>query len=136
MSTYEKPLPTPTQISKPYWDYCKQHELRIQRCRQCGCYRHYPQDMCPHCNSFDTEWTKVSGKGNVYSWVVCHRAFHPGFAAEVPYAAVTIELDEGVRMMSRVVDVKPEDLKIGMPVQVVFEDVTADITLPMFRRRE
>ena len=136
MSSYEKPLPTPSRTSKPYWDYCKRHELRIQRCTQCGRYRHYPQEMCPYCNSLDAEWTKVSGKGKVYTWVVCHQAFHPGFAADVPYAVVNIELDEGIRMMSRVIDVKPEELEIGMPVHVVFEDVSEDFALPVFRKGE
>ena len=134
MSTYNKPLPTPSLESKPYWEFCKQHELRIQRCKNCGRYRHYPQLMCPHCHSLEVEWVKTSGKGKVYSWAVSHQAFHPGFAQDVPYATITIELEEGVRMVSRMVDTKPEELEIGMPVEVVFEDVTEEITLPMFKR--
>jgi hypothetical protein len=79
----------------------------------------------------NAEWVRVSGKGKVFSWTVTARAFYPGF--EVPYAVVIIELDEGVRMVSNVVDCKPEDLYIGMPVEVVFEDVTKEITLPKFK---
>ncbi len=136
MSTYNKPLPVPTAESKPYWEACKRHELRIQRCKHCSRYRHYPQPMCPYCYSFEFEWAKVSGKGKIYTYVVTHQAFHSGFAEEVPYATVTIELDEGVRMVSRMVDTKPEELEIGMPVEVVFEDVTDKITLPMFKRSQ
>ena len=134
MSTLRKPIPIPTLETKPYWDACRQHELRIQQCKSCGEYRHYPQPMCPACYSFEVDWLKVSGKGRVYSWVVCHHAFHPAFTEEVPYAVVTIELDEGVRLISRMVDTKPEELEIDMPVEVVFEDVNEEITLPMFKR--
>jgi hypothetical protein len=90
--------------------------------------------MCPNCGSWDTEWVKVSGKGKVYSWGVTYRAFHPGFAGDIPYASVIVELDEGVRLTTNIVDVTPEGLYIGMPVEVIFEDVTNEITLPMFRR--
>ena len=134
MSTLSKPIPKPTLETKPYWDACRKHELRIQRCKRCGEYRHYPQPMCPHCYSFEVDWVKVSGKGKVYSWVVCHHAFHPAFAEEVPYAVVTIELEEGVRLISRMVDTKPEELAIDMPVEVVFEDVNEEVTLPVFKR--
>ena len=133
-SMYNKPLPSPTIESKPYWEACQQHELRIQRCKECGKYQHYPKAMCHHCHSFELEWAKVSGYGKVYSWVVCYRALHPGFASEVPYVGVTVELDEGVRMFSRMVDVKPDEMEIGLPVKVFFEDVTPEFTLPMFRR--
>ena len=135
-STYNKPLPVPTIESKPYWEACRKHELRIQRCNKCGKYHHYPNAMCPYCHSFELEWAKVSGYGKVYSWVICYQAFHPGFAKEVPYVDVTVELDEGVRMFSRMVDVKPDEMEIGMPVEVVFEDVTPEFTLPMFRRSQ
>ena len=131
---YTKPLPTPTPQTQPYWDAAKQHELRIQRCKSCGKFRHYPQPMCPHCYSFDVEWAKVSGKGKIYTWLIANRAFHPGFASEVPYATVVVELEEGVRMISQMVDTKAEELEIGMPVEVVFVDVTPEITLPMFKR--
>lgn len=128
---YIKPLPQLTPDSKEFWDGCKRHELLIQRCKGCGTYRHYPRPMCHKCNSMNAEWVRVSGKGKVFSWTVTARAFYPGF--EVPYAVVIIELDEGVRMVSNVVDCKPEDLYIGMPVEVVFEDVTKEITLPKFK---
>lgn len=134
MAQYTKPLPTPTEQSKPFWDACKQHELRIQRCTKCGHYQHYPLAICSQCWSFDLEWAKVSGRGKIYTWVVCHVAFHPGFADDLPYTFVTVELDEGVRMTSQMVDVEPEELYPGMPVEVVFDDVTEEVTLPKFKR--
>ena len=134
MAAYNKPLPNTNALTKAYWDYCKQHELRIQRCKSCGKYRHYPLELCPYCNSFDVEWVKVSGKGSVYSYIVPRRAFHPGFADEVPYVVATVELDEGVRMISRLVDIGPDDVKIGMRLNVDFQDVTPEFTLPVFKR--
>ncbi len=134
MSAYSKPLPAVTDETRPYWEACKKHELRIQQCKKCGRFRHYPQEMCPSCHSLEFEWAQVSGRGKVYNLVVTHQAFHPGFRDEVPYATVIIELDEGVRMVSRMADTKPEELEIGMPVEVAFEDVTDEITLPMFKR--
>ena len=90
--------------------------------------------MCPYCNSFEVDWVQVSGKGKIYSWVVCHHAFHPSFVSQLPYAVVTIELDEGVRLISRMIDTEPEELEIGIPVEVEFDDITDEISLPVFRR--
>ena len=133
-TAYNKPLPEITGETQPYWDSCKQHELRIQRCRICGRYRHYPRPMCPVCHSLEVDWVKVSGRGKIYNYMVSHIAPHPGFAKELPYGTVTVELQEGIRMASCMVDVKPEELEIGMSVEVVFVDVTDEVTLPMFRR--
>ncbi len=133
MAEYKKPLPKPTADSAGFWEGCKRHELVIQQCTDCGKYRHYPQPMCPACHSMNREWSRVSGKGKIYTYVRCPQAFHPGWADEAPYGVVTVELDEGVRMVSNMVDVKPEDLEIGMPVEVVFEDVTDEVTLPKFK---
>lgn len=134
MPQHNKPLPQIIPETKEFWEGCRGRELLIQRCRVCGTFRYYPRIMCPNCGSWDTEWVKVSGKGKVYSWGVTYRAFHPGFAGDIPYASVIVELDEGVRLTTNIVDVTPEGLYIGMPVEVIFEDVTNEITLPMFRR--
>lgn len=133
MTEYNKPLPKASEESAEFWKGCKRHELLIQRCRQCGTYRHYPRPMCPECNSMDVEWVKVSGKGKVYTWATAHRAFHEGLANEIPYAVVIIQLEEGVRLTSNIVDCKLEDLYIGMPVEVIFDDVTGEVTLPKFK---
>jgi uncharacterized OB-fold protein len=131
MTEYQKPLPLPTQDTREYWEGCRRHELLIQRCRKCGVFRFYPRPMCPDCNSMEFEWAKAGGKGRVYSWTVAVRQFHPAF--EVPYVIAIVELEEGVRMTTNVINCKPEELFVGMPVKVVFEDVTEETTIPKFR---
>jgi uncharacterized protein len=128
---YTKPLPYIHDETKPYWEAAKRHELKIKRCKTCGGYYFYPRDFCPACFSSDVEWTTASGRGTIYSYTVCHRPA-PGFEEDVPYSLVIVELEEGVRMMSTVVGCANEDLKIGMAVQVVFDDITEEVTLPRF----
>jgi hypothetical protein len=130
---YSKPLPGVDEESKPFWDFCKQHELRVQKCLQCGQLFYPPSSMCPHCQHFKTEWIKLSGKGRVYSFIKVRRANHPGFAKEVPYTAAIVETEEGPRLLSNVIGCSPEDVHIDMPVEVVFEDVTKEFSLPKFK---
>lgn len=136
MSEYTKPLPRGEDYNGEFYQFCKQHELRFQRCSQCQAWRHMPREGCPACGSFDWTWERASGTGRVMSWTVIHRALHPGFSDDVPYAVVIVELDEGVRMVTHVVDVSPEDLELDMPVEVVFDDVTPEVTLPKFRHAQ
>jgi hypothetical protein len=135
VTDYRKPLPRPTVDTKEYWEGCKRHELLVQRCRDCGAYRFYPAGMCHRCQSVNSEWANVSGKGTIYSWIVVNRPVSPAWADEVPYIAVIVELDEdaGVRIPGNLVDCAPNDVKAGMPVEVVFEDVTSEVTLPKWR---
>lgn len=129
----QKPLPGIDELNKPFWEAARRHELVLQRCRKCGSYR-YPAGLtCPGCVSDELDWTRVSGRGTVYTWTVFHRAYHPAFAGEVPYAVVAVELEEGPRMTTNLVECKLTDIKIGMPVAVVFEDVSNEISLPKFR---
>jgi len=134
LTQYSKPLPMITAETREFWEGCKRHELLIQRCKDCGTYRHYPRPMCPNCGSWNVEWAKVSGKGKVYTYIVAHQPFHPGFFADAPYAVVIVELEEGVRIVSNIVDCTPEDIYIGIPVEVEFDDVTEEVTLPRFRK--
>lgn len=135
MIEYKKPLPQPTIDTKPYWDACREHELVLQRCRDCGAYRFYPCEMCIECGSVNTEWRKVSGRGRVYTWTVIRRAISPAWVDELPYIPVVVELDEqpGLLMPGRLLECDPEDVRAGMPVQVMFVDVTDEITLPQWR---
>lgn len=133
---YEKPLPAPDVDTQPFWVACKEHELRAQRCSQCGTFRWPPRQLCPHCHSWDHEWVKLGGTGTVYSYVVVHHVTVPAFQGDAPYviAHITIDgTDERVRIMRNVIDIPWEQVKVGIPVRVVFEDVTPDITLPKFR---
>jgi uncharacterized protein len=129
-----KALPTPTPETAPYWESCKQHELRIQYCNDCKEYYFYPRPLCPNCLSDNTEWRKVSGKAKLLTYLISHRAA-PGFEDEVPYAIAVVELDEGPRMMTNIVnvEVKPENLPAGLPVEVVFRDVTEQVSIPLFQ---
>ncbi len=134
MAEYAKPVPVPTSDSKPYWEAAKRHELMMQRCKDCGQVYFPPAVCCSRCASLKVEWVKLSGKGKVYSWNLFHQVFHPGFAADIPYACVVVELDEGPRMVSSLVDCQPEEIQIDMTVEVVFEDITEQIALPKFKR--
>ena len=133
MREIRKPLPFVYNENKPFFDGTKKHELVIQRCKDCGKFQFYPRSMCMHCFSENVEWVKASGKGKVYSFTICARPGNPAFAGDVPYNVAIIELDEGVRMMSKVIGCENKDIKCDMPVEVVFEDASPEITLPYFK---
>ncbi len=131
--TAPRPLPEPTPDTRPFWDALAEQRLILQQCAGCGKLRHYPRPLCDACFSMDVAWVEASGQGKVHSWTVTHHAFHPSFKGELPYLLVTVDLDEGVRMVSRLLAPPDEPLAIGTPVQVVFEDTGAGFTLPLFR---
>ncbi|MFC2014367.1 Zn-ribbon domain-containing OB-fold protein [Chloroflexota bacterium] len=133
MQRYDKPLPFVHAETKPFWDGTKKHELLIQRCKDCGKFRFYPRTSCTNCLSDNTEWVKASGKAKVYSFTIAHRPARPAFANDVPYNIAIIELEEGIHMTSTIVDCTNEDITVDMPVEVVFDDVTPEITLPKFK---
>ncbi len=127
-----KPIPAVTPELQPFFDAAKRRELRVQRCRACGALRFPARTICSECLATDADWVPVSGRGEVFSFNVMHQVYHPGFAAEVPYAVVIVRLAEGPKMVTNLVGVAPHDVRIGMPVRVVFEDLTDDVTLPKF----
>jgi uncharacterized OB-fold protein len=131
--TYEKPLPVINEDNAVYWEYCRKHELRMQKCSHCGHIRFPASILCPECHSMDSEWTKLSGKGKVYSYIIYRLAYHPSYKDDIPYTVGIIHLDEGPRLESNITGCQPEDIQIDMPVQVYFDDVTEDISLPKFR---
>ena len=132
-TAYAKPLPQPSAESRPFWEACRRHELRLQRCLACRQYWFPPSAVCPECLSDEFEWALTSGRGEVFSFVVMHRVYHKGFANDVPYTVALIALEEGPRFLSNLVDCRPDEVHVGMPVEVVFEDVTPEVTLPKFR---
>lgn len=132
-TSVSKPLPVPTRETQPYWEGCKQHELRIQKCVACGHAQFYPRLYCTACMSERVEWVTASGRGTVLSFTIVYRPPSQGFAAEVPYVVALITLDEGPQMMSNVVGCAPEQVHIGMPVAVTFEDWTEEIAIPKFK---
>lgn len=132
---YDKPLPVPDEHSAPFFAATLRGELLLQRCGTCGRWMWPVRPRCIDCLGADVAWTPASGFGTVYTFTIIHQIFHPGFAAAVPYNVAMIDLDEGVRMISHVADVANDELRIGQPVEVFFEPVSAELALPKFRLR-
>jgi uncharacterized OB-fold protein len=130
--SYSKPVPAITAEMRPFFEAAARNELRIQRCTACGTHRFPARAICSECLSLESEWVPVSGRGEIFSFNVMHQVYHPGFAGEVPYAVVVVKLAEGTKMISNLVGVSPQDIRIGMPVRVVFERITDEVTLPKF----
>ena len=128
-----RPKPAINRDNAFFWEGVEAGELRIQRCTKCSALRHPPGPACPECGSLDWDTVAASGRGTIYSYVVPHYPPVPMF--EYPYIVVLVELEEGVRFVSNVVDVAPEAVEIGMPVEVVFTKVDDELTLPLFRPR-
>ena len=131
--TYKKPLPRIDEEARGYWEALQRHELYVQRCRDCGVFRFPPRAVCPACLSSAIEWVRASGRGTVYSFTVTRQNQAPGFRDELPYVLAIVELAEGPRLMTNVVECAPDGVRIGMPVEVVYDDVTPEITLAKFR---
>ncbi len=130
----DKPLPEMQGNSKEFYQWCRRGDLRFQRCTECQVWRHVPREMCAKCGSDEWKWVKSRGKGTVFTWTVAERPMHPAFVDDIPHAPVVIEMDEGVRIVSEVIDCEPADLEIGMRVEVAFAKVSDEVTLPKFRR--
>jgi uncharacterized OB-fold protein len=131
------PLPAITDDTRPFWDACRRHALAIQRCTECGAFRHPPSPVCWRCRSFTHTWAPVSGQGTVFTYAVVHRAFVPGLEPALPYIVVLVALDDapGVRLLTNLVGTAAADLRIGLPVEVCYEDVSDEVTLPRVRVR-
>jgi uncharacterized OB-fold protein len=132
----QRPLPTPmTPEAKPYWDGLKDEKLMLPKCEDCGKAFFYPRIACPHCHSRNVGWTQASGKGKLYSFEIAYRSLNPAFKIEPPYVLAMIELEEGPRIMSNLINIEatPEAVKIDMPVEVVFEKQNDDVTIPLFQ---
>jgi len=137
MQDVQKILPEIDEESRPFWEAVKKRKLMIQRCQLCGKYTptHYPIGGagCPEHGEVAMAWTEAGGKGKLFTFVVFHRAFHPAVEKEVPYNVSVIELDEGPLIMGNVAECTNEDLKIGMPVEVLYEDLTEEEAIYKFR---
>jgi hypothetical protein len=132
-----RPLPVATPETREFWDGARRHELRIQRCGACGRAYFFPRPFCPHCSSRDVEWFTASGRGRLHTYVINHRpAF--GFQHAAPYVIAIVELEEGPRMMTNIVGVEPspERLPIDLPLEIVWQQESDDVTLPLFRPAE
>jgi uncharacterized OB-fold protein len=132
-AAYAKPLPEPTEISRPFWEAARGHRLLIQRSTKTGKYVFYPRAVSPFGTDDELEWVEVPGRGTVYSFTVARRPTAPQWAGDEPYVIAIVELDEGVHMTANILECEPDAVRIGMPVEVTFQDVSDEISLPQFR---
>ena len=130
---YQKPTPEINDENRAFWEGWRKGELRVQKCSRCSHIRHL-SPACPQCLKAEHEWVAASGRGTVYSWIVVHQRYNRAFEEDLPYNVTIVELDEGPRMVTSLVDVENQDIKAGTPVEVVFDRVTEEITLPKFKR--
>ena len=125
-----RPIPQPSPLSGPFWEATKEGKFVLQRCASCGEHVWTPKAVCPNCLTDTLEWTEASGRGSIYSYVVLHTSAIS--ALEPPYAIAVVDLEEGPKFFTSLVDVDVEQVRIGTPVEVAFEDV-GPVALPFFR---
>lgn len=131
----ERPLPTPlTPEARPYWDGLRQGKLMVPRCNTCGKPFFYPRVACPHCHGRDIGWMQASGRGRLHSFAITHQSINRAMKVPPPYVLAMVELEEGPRMLTNLVNVAPDPAQIrcDMPVRVVFAKQTDDVTLPLW----
>lgn len=133
METPQKPVPVVNPWAKPFWDAAKEERLVFQKCADCQKNIFYPRIACPDCFSDNLEWIEASGKGTIYSFTVVESNSPSAFLADIPYVVAIIKLEEGIQMLSNVVKCDPYKLSCDMPVEVVFEKLNDEFTLPKFR---
>jgi hypothetical protein len=137
-------LPEADAFTRPYWEAAAAGRLLLRRCRAegCGAAHHYPREFCPHCWSEDVVWERAGGRATLYTWSVVHRNDLPPFGERVPYVAAVVDLAEGPRMMTRIVDCPESALRIGMALRVAFRNIGTgpgadeDVVIPVFRPEE
>jgi uncharacterized OB-fold protein len=128
-------MPVPDRYTAFFWDGASDRRLLILRCQKCGTFIHLPRPVCRMCHSFDLQPEEVSGRGTLYSYTVTHKPFHPFFVDRVPYVIAVVDLAEqpGLRLVSNLVDVEESEIKFGMALQVDFEQLDSELTIPVFR---
>lgn len=128
-----RPLPVKTQEGMPFWDGCARGELLLQKCESCGAFQWFPRAYCRDCSSDTLTWIRASGRGKVVSSSIVRKPINKSFASMVPYVLAIVELDEGVRMMTNLIDAVSRNVRAGDVVQVEFEKQNDDVTIPVFR---
>jgi uncharacterized OB-fold protein len=125
-----RPAPVLTEDNRFFWEAAAEGRLVAQRCGACGKLRHPPRPMCPECHSLDAKIVDLAGTGTIYSYALLHHPRHPDF--DYPVIAVLVDLDEGVHMVSNLVDAEPQEVRVGMPVRVTFTPTAEDLAVPVF----
>ncbi len=133
MQPSQKPIPIIDPWTEAFWKGTKQGQLLVQQCQDCQAKIFFPKKFCPECWSKNLGWITASGKGTVYTFSVMLDMVEPKFMGDLPYVLAVVELDEGIRMTTRIVNCNPEVVEIGMPVEVTFEDISPEYALPMFQ---
>jgi len=130
------PLPLPSVDNREFYEGAKRGELVLQRCQACRAWRHHPRPICPHCQSTRFEWQRASGRGQVHTWTIVHGPTLPAFEEALPYNVIDVLLEEGVHFQSQLLDVAPDTIVPGLPVEAVFVEASEEITLVKFRVRD
>jgi uncharacterized protein len=131
----EMPEPAASAETVGWWEAAAAHRLVVQRCTDCGHTRHPPGPVCPHCRSLASVWFTLPGTGRVYTYTVVRQAFIPSLQDKIPYVVIAVELDgaDGVRIVSNLVDAETKEVAVGLPVEVVWEDMGPELAVPRFR---
>lgn len=132
--TGARPRPEVSPLTAPFWSAARERKLVIQRCAGCGTYRFPPEVACFQCGSQEAAWAPVSGRATLYTWTVAHPPLLPYFQERAPWPVAVVQLEEGPRLVTNLVNVPPQEYEIGMALTIDFEDVSEDVTLPVFRR--
>ena len=128
----DKPLPHPTPKTQPFWDALKDHRVDLQQCDDCGKWVFFPRPHCPHCFSRSLTWRTISGEGELHTFTLARLPTLPELADEVPQMLAVVELDEGVHLNTTLVRMAEDEIKVGMRVKPVFDDIAPDVTLLRF----
>lgn len=130
----QKPVPAPDELSAPFFEGARKGLLMIQRCTECGAYLAPGSRACTGCLGEALAWVPASGRGTVFTFGVMHQRYHPAFASEIPYNVAVVELEEGPRLNTNLVGVPNEEIRVGMAVEVTFDRLTDEVSIPKFRR--
>ena len=136
MAQNQKPIPVIQPWTREFWKATKKGNLLIQQCQECNSNIFFPKKVCPECWSGNLDWQEASGKAQVYTFTVMRDMVEPKFMGDLPYVIAMVDLEEGIRMTTRIVNCNPDDVEIGMNVEVVFEEVSPECSLPMFQPTE
>jgi uncharacterized OB-fold protein len=134
-TAYSKPVPRPLspELTRPFWEAAKRHELVMPRCQTCDHLFFYPRSECPRCLSNRLEWMQVSGRGRLHTYTVIYQPANAAFRDDTPYVYAVVQLDEGPRLISNVVQCEIDTIRVDMPLEAIFDDVTPECTLVKFK---